>query len=190
MSRIRLDLRLVAAAGLALLAGLGVWSLTRPPERVTVLVAAETLPAGMPLRDLALQEASVEPLSGLILAEEAAEFADWTLSVPVSGGSPLTAAVLLPPPGLIPDMIALTLEREHAVQGSLEAGDLVDVYVTDETGTRLLAESITVISAELGAEGFGGIDVALLLAVDDLLAPALIEATQTASIDLVLVATT
>jgi hypothetical protein len=87
-------------------------------------------------------------------------------------------------------MIAITLEREHAVQGSLEAGDLVDVYVTDETGTRLLAESITVISAELGVEGFGGIDVALLLAVDDLLAPALIEATQTASIDLVLVATT
>jgi hypothetical protein len=123
----------------------------------------------MPLRDLALQEASVEPLSGLILAEEAAEFGDWTLLVPVSGGSPLTAAVLLPPPGLIPDMIAITLEREHAVQGSLEAGDLVDVYVTDETGTRLLAESIT---------------------VDDLLAPALIEATQTASIDLVLVATT
>jgi len=188
MSRIRLDLRLVVAAALALFAGLGVMSITRPPARVSVLFAAEALPVGTPLGDLSLETRSVEPMDGLVLADQVEGIADWSLRVPLDPGAPLTAAVLEPPPGLLPDLVAVTLEPEHAVQGSLEAGDLVDIYVTDEDGTRVLARSITVIAATLGAGGLGGSDVSLLLAVDDALAPQLIAALQTASIDLVLVA--
>jgi hypothetical protein len=73
----------------------------------------------------------------------------------------------------------------HAVQGQLIAGDLVDIYVTDDLETRLLAASIKVISAEVDTVGLVGSDVALLLAVDDALAPRLVAAMQTAAIDLV-----
>jgi hypothetical protein len=51
--------------------------------------------------------------------------------------------------------------------------------------TRLLAASVAVIAAEVGAEGFAGDEVALLLVVDDALAPQLVAAIQKAAIDLV-----
>lgn len=185
MNRIRLDLRLVAAAGFALIAGLAVLSLTRPPERVSVLVAAETLPTGVPLESLSFTEATVEPIAGLILSERSPDLAGWSLAVPLQEGAPLTESVLSPPPGSIPDLIAVTLELGHAVQGQLAAGDLVDIYVTDEVGTRLLAGAVMVISAEVGTGGLGGGDVALLLAVDKALALQVVAATHTAEIDLV-----
>jgi hypothetical protein len=185
MTRVRLDLRLVAAAALALVAGLTVLSLTRPPERVTVLVAAEALPAGVPIESLAFNESVVEPIAGLVLADQAIDLTGWTLSVSLAEGAPLTESILSPPPGAVPHLIAITLERGHAVQGQLIAGDLVDIYVTDELETRLLAASVAVIAAEVGVEGFTGDEVALLLVVDDALAPQLVAAIQKAAIDLV-----
>lgn len=188
MTRVRLDLRMVAAGALALIAGLAVLSLTRPPQRVDVLVAAEALPAGLPLDPSAFTNTSVEPIAGLVLADQAPELAGWTLAVDLPQGAPLTESVLEPPPGTQPHLIAVTLDMGHAVQGQLIAGDLVDVYVTDEIETRLLAASVVVISATVGTDGLVGSDVALLLAVDDALAPRLIAAMQTAAIDLVRVA--
>lgn len=185
MNRARLDLRLVAAAGLALIAGLVVLSLTQPPERISVLVAAEALPAGVPFESLALREEAVEPLHGLVPSDRSSDLTGWSLSVPIEKGAPLTESVLSPPPGSLPDLIAVTLEPGHAVQGRLVAGDAVDIYVTDDSGTRLLAESVAVIAAEIGSGGLAGGDVALLVAVDELLAPELVSAMRTAEIDLV-----
>ncbi|MEX1208024.1 MAG: SAF domain-containing protein [Acidimicrobiia bacterium] len=185
MSRVRLDLRLVAAGALALIAGLTVLSLTRPAARVEVLVAAEALPAGVPLDTFAFTKTSVEPIAGLVLADQAPELVGWTLAVDLSEGAPLTDSILEPPPGAEPHLIAVTLEMGHAVQGQLIAGDLVDIYVTDDLETRLLAASVKVISAEVDTVGLVGSDVALLLAVDDALAPRLVAAMQTAAIDLV-----
>lgn len=185
MSRVRLDLRLVAAGALALIAGLTVLSLTRPPARVDVLVAAEALPAGVPLDTLAFTKASVEPITGLVQADQAPELVGWTLAVDLPEGAPLTHSILEPPPGTEPHLIAVTLEMGHAVQGQLIAGDLVDIYVTDDVETRLLAASVKVISAEVDTGALVGSDVALLLAADDALAPRLVAAMQTAAIDLV-----
>jgi hypothetical protein len=176
---------MVAAGALALIAGLTVLSLTRPPERVDMLVAAEALPAGLPLETLAFTNASVEPIPGIVLADQAPQLVGWTLAVDLPEGAPLTESVLEPPPGAVPQLIAITLEMGHAVQGKLIAGDLVDIYVTDELETRLLAASVTVISAEVDTAGLVESDLALLLAVDDALAPQLVAAMQTAAIDLV-----
>lgn len=188
MTRVRVDLRLVAAAGLALVAGLGVLALTRPAERVAVLVAGEPLPAGIRLADATLYEADIEPLDGLLLLDEAGDVAGWTLRVPVPAGAPLTHAMLAPPEGATPDLIGLTLDRAHAVQGRLDPGDLVDIYVTDDDSTRLLAAAVQVVSAEVGTGGLSGNDVSLLLAVEDgSLAPDLVAAIHAAAIDLVLV---
>ena len=188
MTRLRFDLRLAVAAGLALVAGLGVLVLTRPADRVAVLMAAEPLPAGVPLADAPLREVRAEPLDGLLLLEEADSIRDWTLAVSVPSGTPLTHAMLAPPGNAVPDLIGLTLDRANAVQGRLTPGDLVDIYITDDDGTRLLARSVQVVSAEVGTGGLSGTDVALLLAVEDRsLVPDLVEAVHAAAVDLVLV---
>jgi hypothetical protein len=186
--RLRVDLRLVVAAVLALVAGLGVLALTRPPERVAVLLAADQLPSGTRVVDAALREAQVEPLDGLLLASDLEAFSDWTFDVAVPADSPLTMAMLSPPRGITPDVVALTLERGHAVQGLLAPGDLVDIYVTNDGGTGLLASRVQVVYAEIGSSGLGASDVSLLLAIDDKSMTArLVTAIHSASMDLVLV---
>jgi Flp pilus assembly protein CpaB len=175
----------MGASVLALIVGVGVLSLTQPPSRVAVLVAAEALPAGAVISEASLREAEVEPLEGLVRADERATLDEWILDVPVPAGAPLTHAMLSPPSGSSPDLLAVTLEAEHAVQGRLAPGDLVDIYVTDDEGARLLASTIQVVSVEVGAGGLDGSDVAVLLAVDDTLALDLIAAMRLAVLDLV-----
>jgi len=188
MRRIRIDLRLAAAAALALVTGLGVLALTRPPTRVTALVAAKPLPSGSVLGDAALQEIRTEAVDGLLLAGELDALAEHTIRVPIAQGWPLTHAVLEPPAGTTSDLLALTLERGHAVQGLLVPGDRVDIFVSDDVGTRLLATAVQVVAVELGDGGIGVDDVSMLIALDDrALVPTLIGAMRTAALDLVLV---
>jgi Flp pilus assembly protein CpaB len=170
---------------LALIAGIGVLSLTQPPDRVAVLIAADALPAGAVISEASFRETEVEPLEGLVRADELASVEEWTLTVPVPAGAPLTHAMLSPPPGSAPDLLAITLEPEHAIQGRLAPGDFVDIYVTNDEGAGLLASAIQVVSVEVGEGGLNGSDVALLLAVDDALALDLVAAMRLATLDLV-----
>lgn len=188
MTRVRFDLRLVGAAVLALIAGLGVLALTRPPQRVAVLVAAEDLPAGAIVGEAALGEADVEPLDGLLLVDDVGDIAEWTLSLSIPAGAPITHAMISPPTGSTPDLVGLTLDRAHAVQGRIVPGDLVDIYITDDEGAHLLATGIQVVLAEVGSGGLGGNAVSLLLAVRDRsLVAELVTAIHSSAIDLVLV---
>ena len=183
--RFRIDLRLAVAGVLAVAAALAVMALTRPIERVPVLVAASPLPPGVPLDDLPLVEQSVELLEGMIRADQRAEVVDRSLTIPLAAGSPLLWSALAPGVVSPSDVLAVTLDRDAAAQGDLRPGDAVDVYLSDEQGTRRIAEAVTVIDAYEGGGGLGGTDVAVWLAVDTALAEQVIAARHGGSIDLV-----
>ena len=185
MKRIQVDLRLAVAAILAVAAGAVVHAVTRPAPQVEVLVAEAPLPPGTRLGDLALAVRLMTPSPGLVLADQAASFADHSLAASLSPGDPILASLLIAPPADRPDVAALTLDAAHAVQGDLVAGDRIDVYVSRMGVTELLAPDVLVLAATTGSGGLGGSDVSLLVAVDQELAMALVEAVHTAEIDLV-----
>ncbi|HEX9977259.1 MAG TPA: hypothetical protein VGB41_01410 [Acidimicrobiia bacterium] len=185
MRRIHVDARFAIAGLLAVVAAVLVMVLTRPVARIPVLIAGDALPAGVPLADLPVAEALIEPIDGLVAADRASELADRTLAVPLDAGSPILLSLLVPASGSTADVLAVTLEQANAVQGDLRPGDLVDVYVSDDEGTRRIAERVGVVDATVGGGGLGGNEVAVLLAVDQALAEQVIAAMHTGAVDLV-----
>jgi Flp pilus assembly protein CpaB len=183
MSRIRIDLRLAAASVLALAAGIGVLAITRPPQTVEALVAAADLPPGMPLAGLDLETRDLAPLPGLVPSRRLDRLSEHSLLIPLGKGEPLFES-MLGAEGDRPHGVALTLSPGNSVQGQVVPGDAVDIYATSGGETSLLASRIVVLWVESGRGGLSGFDVALVLAVDEDLAPALIQAAHTGSIDL------
>ena len=185
MKRFQIDMRLIGAAVLALATGLGVHALTRPPAMVPVLVAAEDLAPGIPLSQLATEIRQLPAYPGLLTAATAESVGDHVLATRLTAGDPLLVSLLIPPRGTRSDIAAITLALEHAVQGDLVAGDLVDIYVSTAEATTLLAEDVLIVSAVSTGDGFGSGEVSLLLAVDPRLASLLVEATNVGELDLV-----
>jgi Flp pilus assembly protein CpaB len=189
------DRRTAVGLALALAAGALVFTITRPGETVAVLVAEGPLPAGVPLDSLQLGVRRVPDAAGLVAGEDAGALAGWTLSAPLAAGEPLLPSLLRAPERRAqPDVLALSLERDRAVLGDLQAGDRVDIYVTVTGGeepiaSRLVAADVYVVAAGPAPSGLGGEDrVDLLLAVDDALAAALVTARHEGDLDLVRVA--
>lgn len=183
--RLHVDLRLLLGAAAALVAAVTVLVLTRPPDTVEVVVAAEPLPPGVPLSALALEVRPVHQQSGALLAGRLDEVSAWVLVAPLSAGDPLLESLLAPPPARRHDVIGLSLPAERALHGELVAGDRVDVYGVEEEATVRLAASIPVLAAFISGGGLGGSDVAVLLAVDEAVAAALVEAAFTSDLYLV-----
>jgi Flp pilus assembly protein CpaB len=182
--RFHVDLRFLVAGVLALIAAGAVFVLTAPVTRISILVADDTLAPGARLGDLPIGERPMEPIPGTIAAADRQAVADLTLTVPVAAGSPILETMLASDRPTS-DVVAVTLDPGNAAQGQLLPGDLVDLYVTDDEGTRLVASAVTVVDATIGAGGFAGSEVALLLAVDRGLAHAVIEGMRSGSLDLV-----
>lgn len=193
MPLIRLDRRTLLALGLAAVAVTATMLATRPTPLVPVLVAAEDLPAGVPLGELTLSVRHLPDAQGLVQGDQIGELEDWSLAAPLREGEPLLPSLLRPPARQeAPDLMALTLEEAHAVLGRLNAGDRVDVYVTwPATGTEpprteLLAREVYVVEARPEASGLGGRpEVELLVAVDGPLAARLAAALRSGELDLV-----
>ena len=192
---LRFDRRTAVGLAMALAAGIMVFALTRPPATVPVLVAEGPLPAGIPLEGLPVGVRRVPDAAGLVAGTDVAALDGWTLITPLASGEPLVPSLLRAPERRShPDVLALSLDRDRAVLGDLQAGDHIDVWVTtaDEEGppeARLVATAVYVVSAGPGPAGMGGSDrVDLLLAVDDSLAAALVSARQEGDLDLVRVA--
>jgi Flp pilus assembly protein CpaB len=189
------DRRMVLGAILAAVAALGVLILTKPPERIPVLIAGSDLVAGRPLGDLDVQIRYVDSSTGLVVGDSVGDLEAWSLRVPLAEGEPLVAS-LLQPPELVasPNVIALSLASQNAVLGRLVAGDKVDVYVTSKGGidsestTELLASSVYVVETVVPESSIDRGRVNVLLAVDDDLAAELASASHTGEIDLVRVA--
>jgi Flp pilus assembly protein CpaB len=180
---------------LAALAAVLVLVLTQPAPTVPILVAASPLQPGQPLSSTDIGVRYVDSAEGLVEGASLGELEDWTVRVSIAAGEPLLPS-LLQPPELIaaPNVVALSLDRSHAVQGRLVAGDRVDVYRTTEASfdqpavTELIASAVYVVEATIDDGGINGGSVELLLAVDDDLAAVIVAADRNASVDLVRVA--
>jgi hypothetical protein len=184
--RLHVDLRLVSAAAAALVAGVVVLALTRPPSVVEVLTAAAPLPPGVPLADLPLEVASVHDRAGAVLAVDLDEILDRVLVAPLGAGDPILESLVAPPVTGGRDVIGLTLRPERAVHGDLVAGDTVAVYaMRDDFPPLRLATAVPVLAASSDVGGLGSSDVAVLLAVDHRLAAQLIRAVGESGIYLV-----
>ncbi|MBP1632376.1 MAG: hypothetical protein H6Q11_664 [Acidobacteria bacterium] len=186
------DRRTLLGLLLALGAGALVLVLTRPDSTVPVLVAEGPLPAGVPLEELPVGVRRLPDGEGLVEADSPAGLAGWTLAAPLAEGEPLLPSLLRPPERRDrPEVLALSLERDRAVLGELQAGDLVDVYVTPDSldepsAARLVAAGLHVVEAGPAPGGLAGSErIDLLLAVDDTLAAALVGARHEGEIDLV-----
>lgn len=181
--RIRVDLRFAVAGALALVAALLVMAVTRSPARVAVLVAGEPLPPGTLLDELPVEERLVELLPGMIVAERRSELQGRSLAVAVEAGSPILWSQLGTGDGDPGYVVALALD-EH-VPPDMRPGDLVDVYLSNDQGTRRIAESVVVVDASSPGGGFAGGEMTILLSVDAPLAERVIAATHAGSLDLV-----
>jgi Flp pilus assembly protein CpaB len=189
---LRLDRRTLVGIALAILAAVLVLFLTRPHPGVAVLYADGPLPAGVPLEQLPLTTRQVPDATGLVAGDSAADLAGWTLAAPLAAGEPLVASLLRPAQREEkPDVLALSLDRDHAVLGELQAGDLVDVYVAARANegsptARLVAAGVYVVAAGPAPSGLGGDDnIELLLAVDGPLAVDLVTARSQGDLSLV-----
>jgi Flp pilus assembly protein CpaB len=189
------DRRMAIGAILAGIAALGVLVLTKPPERVPVLVAGSDLVAGRPLGEMDVQVRYVDSSTGLVTGDSVGDLEEWSLRVPLAEGEPLVASLMQPPEVLAsPNVIALSLQAQNAVLGRLVAGDKVDVYMTSKGGidsqptTVLLASSVYVVETVVPESTIDRGRVNVLLAVDDELAAQLASASHTGDIDLVRVA--
>ena len=189
----QIDRRTVIAALLAAIAAALVLVVTQPPDRTPVLVAGSDLPTGAALADLDLEVRYVEIADGLVWGTEPGELAGWSLRIPIAEGEPLVASALLPPQQVAaPNLIALSLDLEHAVLGQIGPGDSVDVYSTVSDGfestaqaTTRIARDVYVVSVDVGTDPSRRGRVDVLLAVDDDLAPVLAGAARSGSVDLV-----
>ncbi|MGI9642092.1 MAG: RcpC/CpaB family pilus assembly protein [Acidimicrobiia bacterium] len=185
------DRRFIVGGLLAVVSAALVLVLTQQPQTYPVLVAEEALPAGTALSSLSVGVRQVANPEGLVEGSSLGELESWVLSVPLEPGEPLLASVLLPPVTLeSPNVIALSLDRAHAVLGQLSAGDLVDVYVTagspgDASSTRLVASDVYFVSAASSDASTSQGQVEVLLAVDDALAHQLAAAGRSGGVDLV-----
>jgi Flp pilus assembly protein CpaB len=190
-----IDRRKVAGGILAAIAALGVLQVTKPPDRIPVLVAGAALEAGRPLSDLDIVIRHVATAEGMVVGDSVGDLAEWSLRVPLAEGEPLVASLMQPPELLAsPNVIALSLAAENAVLGRLVAGDKVDVYVTSaadfdsEPTTELLARSVYIVEAVVSESSVDRGRVNVLLAVDDELAARLAAASHDGEIDFVRVA--
>ncbi|MGI9585958.1 MAG: hypothetical protein ACR2N7_10255 [Acidimicrobiia bacterium] len=187
-----IDRRLVVGGLLAAAAAALVLVLTQPPDRVPVLVVGADAASGVALSDLDIGVHYVDSADGLVEGSSLGELESWSLSVPLAAGEPLLQSLLRPPAmSTMPNLLALSLAGEHALLGQLNAGDLVDVYVTpvalvgEVSETSLVANDIYVVDATTSDNPADRGRVDVLVAVDDALAPILANAARSGGIDLV-----
>lgn len=190
------DRRTLIGAGLAAVAALLVLLLTRPTPTVSVLVAADDIPAGRPLDQADLTTRSVASSDGLVEGSSIGELSAWSVVAPLEAGEPLLPSLLQPPQVTeAGNLIAVAIEESHAVLGRLSLGDRIDIYVTwparagEPPITELLAAGVYVaeVQADTGSSISGSM-VNLVLAVDDELAPQVARASRSGALDLVRVA--
>ncbi len=188
----RIDRRTLIAAGLAALAALIVLTLTRPADRVSVLVASRALPAGAALDAGAVEVRQMSSGDGLVGGTALGELEGWTLLAPVAAGEPLLASQLVDPAtAAAPSSMSISVEAAHAALGSITAGDRVDIYVTwsaagGERGrTELLAAGVEVLESRPTDDVGGGDRTEILFAVDSDLAPLIAAGYRMGELDLV-----
>lgn len=165
--------RAVVGGLLVALAGVGTFvswqQASGPPDR-SYAVAARTLRPGDPVTADAVRFEPID-LPGSVASaafQAPADLEGRVLVAPVAEGELLQR-------GVVSDQgdataaaeVSLTLVRERAVDGRLQAGDTVDVYATHGDGTSLVAEAVRVVAVSEAGGSFGGREVTVTLALTD-----------------------
>lgn len=185
MRRLTLDSRMIGAALLATVAAVTVLLATRPPDTVEVVVARAPVAAGTPFASTDLEVRGFGVSDGLVLAADRDSLADHVFTINIPAGSPIPVAALdAPGSGSGIDVLGLEIPSAAAVHGDLVAGDEVDVYITTDPGAPV-AQRVAVVGVLIDTSALGTGDVGLLLAVDEVLAPILVEAAAAESVHLV-----
>jgi Flp pilus assembly protein CpaB len=166
---------MLGAALLAATAAALVLFATRPPPTTAVLVTDAPAAAGTRIDDLDLSERLVSDASGLVLASDLGAISDAVLAVDLGAGVPIVEAVLARDGSSSPDVIGVDLPASAAVHGQLVPGDRVDLHLAGEDGP-LLEERVSVVSVFFEGSALGTGEVGLLLAVDEGVAPRIIDA--------------
>ena len=187
-----LDRKRAIGVVLAVVTALLVLHLTRPPDRIPILVASADISPGHALTADDVVVRYVQSAEGLVEGSSIGDLATWSLRAPIAEGEPLVPSLLRPPELLeAPNIIALSLDESHAVLGRLVPGDRVDVYVTSADGfgdlatTQLVATRVYVVESRSGGDGLNADRVDLLLAVDEELAQTIAGAVRSGAVDLV-----
>jgi pilus assembly protein CpaB len=187
-----IDRKRVVGLALAAIAAMLVLLLTRPPDRIPILVASADIAPGQALTASDVSVRYVESPDGLVEGSSIGDLESWSLRAPIAEGEPLVPSLLQPPQILeTPNVIALSLDESHAVLGRLVPGDRVDVYVTVGSGfdsqpaTELVATNVYVVESRPGSDGIDSGEVHLLLAVDEELARTIASAGRSGAVDLV-----
>jgi Flp pilus assembly protein CpaB len=187
-----MDRKRILGLVLAAIAALLVLLLTKPPDRIPVLIASADIAPGQALTADDVSVRYVESAEGFVQGSSLGDLDSWSLRAPIAEGEPLVPSLLQPPElREAPNVIALSLDESHAVLGRLVPGDRVDVYVTvgnglgEEPVTRLVATGVYVVESRPDGDGIGADRVNLLLAVDEALARIIAGASRSGAVDLV-----
>ena len=165
--------RAVVGGLLVALAGVGTFAswqqASGPPDR-SYAVAARPLRPGDPVTADAVRFEPIDLPGGVASAafQAPADLEGRVLVAPVAEGELLQRGVLSDQGEAAPAAeVSLTLARERAVDGRLQAGDTVDVYATHGDGTSLVAEAVRVVTVSEAGGSFGGQEVTVTLALTD-----------------------
>jgi len=194
----RFDLRVVIGLALLLAGVVGtVGMVQRAGQRTPVLVMARDVPAGQVIGELDVRvaELGLAPGVAALGIRDRGRVVGQVAGVPLAAGQVLGPAAVAAAPPLAAGQVLMSVAvaAEHAVSGSLRAGDRVAVVASsapDQPSTRaeVLLSPVPVI-AVLAPDPDAGGDGKLLvsLAVPQEQAPALAQATH-GTVDLVLLA--
>ena len=164
--------RAVVGGLLVALAGVGTFvswqQASRPPDR-SYAVAARPLRPGDPVTADAVRFEPIDLPAGVASAsfQAPADLEGRVLVAPVAEGELLQRGVLSDQGDPAAAEVSLTLVRERAVDGRLQAGDSVDVYATHGDGTSLVAEAVRVVAVSEAGGSLGGREVTVTLALTD-----------------------
>ena len=165
--------RAVVGGLLVALAGVGTFvswqQASGPPDR-SYAVAARPLRPGDPVTADAVRFEPIDLPDGVASAsfQAPADLEGRVLVAPVAEGELLQRGVLSDQgDAAAAAEVSLTLVRDRAVDGRLQAGDTVDVYATHGDGTSLVAEAVRVVAVSEAGGSLGGREVTVTLALTD-----------------------
>lgn len=126
-------------------------------------------------------------LDSLVTEAELADLEGWIVERPLPAGGLVTEAILVPP--AVPTglrAMSLPVEPEHAVGGSITAGDKVDIIAITDGEARYVVSDVLVLAVAEPQTGLGGIGAHhVVVAVDAGQALSLAEALGEGSIEVI-----
>jgi Flp pilus assembly protein CpaB len=147
---------LVAIAGVSTFLA---WQQASGAADTSYAVAARPIRPGQSLTDADVHFEPLDLPAGLAAAafSDASTLAGRVALGPIGDGELVQLGQVSDPGQANPAAeLSFSIARDRAVDGRLRSGDLVDVFVTDDTGTTAVAEAVQVVDATTRDDGSFG----------------------------------